>query len=252
MPDHRLPVPRAKAVVALFLTFAAGYVDIVGFLRVAHTFTAHMTGNTVHLGNHMIREDWHRLAITGAALLAFILGSIAGRAIIEIGSRRRFRRIASLTLFFEAALLSVAILVSWTAIPGAFMLELVVVLAGAMGLQTATLTRVGPLTIHTTFVTGMLNKLAQLLSHGLFLFYDGIMGKCQLRALRRKVMHDALYIFSIWLMYLVGAIVGAALASSTGLRCLFLPVAILIAAIAIDQLRPFSLQEEREEVNQAA
>jgi hypothetical protein len=29
-----------------------------------------------------------------------------------------------------------------------------------MGTQTATLTRIGPLTIHTTFVTGMLNKFA--------------------------------------------------------------------------------------------
>ena len=41
-----------------------------------------------------------------------------------------------------------------------------------MGLQTATLTRIGPLTIHTTFVTGMLNKFAQLLAHGMYHAYD--------------------------------------------------------------------------------
>jgi hypothetical protein len=35
-------------------------------------------------------------------------------------------------------------------------------LAAAMGIQTATLTGIGPLTAHTTFVTGMINKLAAL------------------------------------------------------------------------------------------
>ena len=34
-----------------------------------------------------------------------------------------------------------------------------------MGLQTATVTRIRAPTVHTTFVTGMLNKLAQLISH---------------------------------------------------------------------------------------
>lgn len=44
--------------------------------------------------------------------------------------------------------------------------------AGAMGIQTATLTRIGPLTVHTTFVTGRRNKLAQLVTRWIFLEHD--------------------------------------------------------------------------------
>jgi uncharacterized membrane protein YoaK (UPF0700 family) len=230
----------------------AGYVDIVGFVRVAQTFTAHMTGNTVHLAERVTRADWHSVVITAVALLAFILGSIAGRAIIEVGARRRYRRIASFTLMLEAALIAIAIVTSWITVPGRAMLEIIIVLAGAMGLQTATLTRVGPLTVHTTFVTGMLNKLAQLVAHALFLVYDTVIGKLPRHSERRQVIHDAMYICCIWLMYFVGAIVGAVLASATGLRCLLLPLGILAVAIVIDQLQPLSLQEERDEVKQAA
>ena len=33
------------------LSFAAASVDVVGYLSTYHMFTAHMTGNTIHLGN---------------------------------------------------------------------------------------------------------------------------------------------------------------------------------------------------------
>ena len=39
-----------KAVVALAVTFVAGFVDIVGYLGIYHILTAHVTGTTVHTG----------------------------------------------------------------------------------------------------------------------------------------------------------------------------------------------------------
>jgi hypothetical protein len=51
---------RTKAVVALVLTFAAGYVDIVGLLTIYNLFTAHMTGTTVHLGEATGRAELGR------------------------------------------------------------------------------------------------------------------------------------------------------------------------------------------------
>ncbi len=252
IPSHRSSAHRSKAAIALFLTFAAGYVDIVGFIRVARTFTAHMTGNTVHLAHRLTGADWYRADLSLAALAAFIVGSIVGRCIIEAGARHGFRRVASLALALECVLIAIPIGVSWSTVPGNSMIEIIIALAAAMGVQTATLTRVGPLTIHTTFVTGMLNKLAQLVSHAFFLTYDTFIARRPRRSETRHTVHEALYIFSIWVMYFCGGVIGAILAGRTGLRSLLLPLAILVVAIAVDQLQPLSLQEEQEELSQAA
>jgi uncharacterized membrane protein YoaK (UPF0700 family) len=124
---------------------------------------------------------------------------------------------------------------------------LLLFLAGAMGLQTATLTRIGPLTVHTTFVTGMINKFCQLVSHALFLSVDVLRGREGARVIRRQVTRRAAYIFSIWLLYLVGAMVGAHEESPLGMRSLFVPIAVLAAAIIVDQLWPFAVQEEQDQ-----
>lgn len=86
-------------------------------------------------------------------------------------------------------------------------------LAAAMGLQTATLTRVGPLTVNTTFVTGMLNKLAQLLARVLFHSYDlhrrsAASRDGQLRRDRRRELRQVGFIFAVWILYLTGAVCG--------------------------------------------
>jgi hypothetical protein len=66
-------------------------------------------------------------------------------------------------------------------------------LAAAMGLQTATVTRVGLVTVHTRFVTVMINKLAQLPSQAVFLTYDlengRSVGAIRQRTIRRAQFH---------------------------------------------------------------
>ena len=57
---------RLKAVVALSLAFAAGSVDIIGFISFGHVFTAHLTGTTVHLGEQLIRAEWWKAAKVSA------------------------------------------------------------------------------------------------------------------------------------------------------------------------------------------
>ena len=54
--------------------------------------------------------------------------------------------------------------------PGYF--GLVALLAFAMGVQAATLTHIGPLTIYTTFVTGTLAKFSEAFTRSLFWSYD--------------------------------------------------------------------------------
>jgi uncharacterized membrane protein YoaK (UPF0700 family) len=94
----------SKAAVALLLTFAAGCVDIVGYLTLDRVFTAHMTGETVHLAEDVLQQRWPDTAKPAVVVAAFLAGSAVGRTIIEIGSRNRVASIASATLLVEAAL----------------------------------------------------------------------------------------------------------------------------------------------------
>jgi len=245
---------ETKSVVALVLTFAAGYVDIVGYLSIYATFTAHMTGATVHLGNSLFNRSWRDALFSFLVIAAFVLGSLTGRTVIEIGARRKIRAIASWTLGLEAVLLALVaapLLQGGNIDPGARFPKLALaMLAGAMGLQTATITRVGGLTIHTTFVTGMLNKLSQLLSHILFETYDIAAGtaaaKRERLSHRAKKLGEGAFIFSIWCLYLVGAVAGTGAQSKWQLRALYAPAAIVCLAIVADQLRPLAVEEEKD------
>jgi uncharacterized membrane protein YoaK (UPF0700 family) len=129
--------------------------------------------------------------------------------------------------------------------------SLLVLLSLAMGLQTATLTRVGPLTVHTTFVTGMLNKLAQLVSHWMFHKYDlrhaASFQVPEVRERQRKVLKQARFIFSIWCLYLAGAVCGTFLTDLWSFKSLFVPSAVLLAVIVVDQRQPLSLEEEKDQ-----
>jgi uncharacterized membrane protein YoaK (UPF0700 family) len=144
MPEARfLQQHRYKVSVALLLTFASGLVDIVGYVGIFHFFTAHLTGTTVQLGHGLAERNWIDVAAAVSIMGAFVLGSVLGRAAIEIGSRRHIRRIGSITLAMEAALLS-ALAVTHFGIASKPYVNLAM-LAAAMGMQTATLTGIGPL-----------------------------------------------------------------------------------------------------------
>ena len=251
---------RAKRSIAVVLTFAAGIVDIVGYMTVYHLFVAHMTGTTVHFGNKLELGEWPDAVKAATVLASFVLGSVVGRAIIESGARRGKRTVASITMTAEAALVLTFL---WI---GSFVLKqfapdtipvgtaclLLAVLAAAMGLQTATLTRIGPLTIHTTFVTGMLNKLAQETARWLFWFHDSWTAHRRLADViagsgKHKAFRNALFMAGIWMSYMMGSIAGTWMDVRWKVAALYLPVVLLIVSIAVDQVRPLSLEEENDQ-----
>lgn len=247
---------KVKAGIALLLTFVAGFVDVVGYLAIYHLFTANMTGNTVHLGHDLVAGQYFAATIALSVLGAFVLGSIGGRALIEVGARLNLRSVASVTIAVEAALILGFIAVfntlSGTSKSTADICLLLVLLTIAMGIQAASLTRLGPLTVHTTFVTGMLNKLSQLISHALFRSYDliraGEHDGQRLREMRKQHMQEALFFFSIWFTYFVAALAGSVCYSRWSVQVMYLPPFLLGVAIIVDQFHPLSLQEEQDQL----
>jgi uncharacterized membrane protein YoaK (UPF0700 family) len=237
-----------KTVIALLLTFAAGLVDIVGYLGVLHFFTAHLTGATVELGHGLANHNWVNVSAVAIIVASFFCGSVLGRILIEIGSRKRIRRIATVTLAIEAVMLAALAQVR----PGFAIRPFwgLAMLAAAMGIQTATLTGIGPLTVHTTFVTGMINKLAQLVSHLMFRGYDLLHSKSRNAEAHRDQRRDrqqALFLSAVWLFYVGGAAIGTWAFSSLGLRTLFIAVGLLLISLATDQFFPLSIREEKEQ-----
>lgn len=245
-----------KSAVALMLTFSAGMVDIVGYIAVYHWFVAHMTGDTVHLGNQLATGKWSE-AEKGATVIAiFILGSVVGRAVIEAGARKGQRAIASITLMAEAALIFAFIFVRSfvfgpNGISGPGLLVLLALLAAAMGLQTATLTKIGPLTIHTTFVPGMLNKFAEAISEWFFWLYDQRQsGKPWRGSSRHPAFRNARFMGLIWFSYMIGSVAGTWTYSHWSVSVLYIPVSFLIICAAVDQRRPLVIEEEKEQTQE--
>ncbi len=225
---------------ALTLAFAAGCVDIIGFIRCGHAFTAHLTGETVRLGQGMIDLKSEEVSKAGVIIAIFVMGSIVGRAVIEVGSRVKIRSAAMMCLLLEAVLIALVIPSSRNQ-----MLSLGL-LAAAMGVQTATLTRLGPLTVHTTFVTGMLNKFAQLISHVCFLTYDVVRGSRTAVVSRAKFFSQARFIFAIWLLYVLGATVGTSTSSWWGVDALLLPAVLASLLACVDLISPLAVEEEKD------
>lgn len=237
-----------KMAIALMLTFASGLVDINGYLGVFHFFTAHLTGTTVHLGHDVVDKHWTDVLAAVSIVAAFLGGSILGRILIEVGSRRKFRKIASVVLTIEALLLLLAI--QLRAILPSIPYEGLALLAGAMGMQTAILTGIGPLTVHTTFVTGMLNKISQLVSHILFRKYDLRKSRAHDNTEKKNQRRDlvmASFLVAIWCCYVAGAAFGTWTFSLWGLRALFVAIGCLLVSVAVDGYWPLSIQEEIEQ-----
>ena len=254
-----LPNPDKRSV-ALLLTFVAGSVDVIGYLTIQHVFTAHVSGLTAHLGIDLTARDWGNVVIGASVIGAFLVGSILGRVIIEVGAGANFRRIASATLGLEMMLLLIFIVgneahlarVSDLSVRNAALL--LAVLGCAMGIQTATLTRVGSLTIHTTFVTGMINKLAQQFSHLVFesyaLYKVSSDRKSHYRALRNNSASQVAFFSSIWILYLLGAVAGSILDRRIGLSALYVGIFLLAGAITVDWAHPLAIEEEHDQSEQ--
>ncbi|MGB7436655.1 MAG: YoaK family protein [Candidatus Acidiferrum sp.] len=237
----------AKIGIASVLAFTSGIVDIIGYHGVFHYFTAHLTGTTVQLGHSLISRNTKDIAAAGVILSAFFLGSLIGRALIELGSRTQLRRIASITLMIEAVLL--AVVAGWFTEGGTPYWGLAA-LAGSMGIQTATMTGIGPLTVHTTFVTGMVNKLAQLVSRISFRSFDFWKTKSRTAVQQRnqsKEIQLASFIFGVWICHAGGAVLGTWSFGFWGLRALFIAVGLLGVSLLTDQIRPLSVREEKEQ-----
>ncbi|MDP1751918.1 MAG: YoaK family protein, partial [Reyranella sp.] len=165
------------------LAIVAGYADAVGFLTFG-AFAGAMTGNTVLLGIALAEADFGTAAQSAIIIAAFLVG-VAASAVLG-------RRIPLVAIFgIEAAAIVAA---AWIA-----PLFAAPVLAFAMGLQNATLTRFAGASLNTVVLTGNLQKMMQ-----------GFLGRfTEPTKPPGSDVANSTMIAGLWIAYLAGVVAGA-------------------------------------------
>jgi uncharacterized membrane protein YoaK (UPF0700 family) len=153
-----------RAALAVVLTAVAGAVDALSFTSLGRVFTANMTGNIVLLGiaagQGLGAETWR----SGLAFASFSAGLLTGYQLVHPAARaaRLLRTSIRIAFGVELALLA-AFFAVWLAAgghpAGGTLLVLICLSALAMGMQSATATRLAVTGVSTTYVTGTLTSL---------------------------------------------------------------------------------------------
>lgn len=240
---------------AVAATWIAGFVDVVGFLLLAHILTANMSGNSVRIAVGGATGKSASILERGWPVACFTAGLMASALVHEIGARRRFLSTSAITYGIEAVLLTYVevFYVSSgrivTTAPQYFVPA--ALLALAMGMQNATLTRVGALSVRTTHITGTISEFVEGFSQFLFWAFDRLRGSGARRrhrvfavALRQRSFQEAVLTAFLWISFVIGAFCGT-LAIHDFKRYLLLPPIVMLGLFMIfDLLRPLAASAE--------
>ena len=186
------------------LCLTGGSADAVSFLRYG-TFVGAMTGNTVLLGTDIVGGRPDRAIYHLCIIATFLIAVIVARASLLS------RMPVAIPLLAGAVLLGATELIAgeWSAL----------LAAAALGLQNATVPKIGGVSINTVFVTGDLFRL----------------GSAVPRAGDPRHRNEVSLLTTAWIAYAAGAVLGAA-----ALHFIAYPMivpAVLAAAAAIIETR---------------
>jgi uncharacterized membrane protein YoaK (UPF0700 family) len=146
----------------LLLTGVSGLVDATSYLQLGHVFVANMTGNIVFLGFALAGATGISLQNSATAIVSFLVGALAAARL----ARRRELEGASLLRIATAiqcviVVLAIAFGFASRAPNGVTAYAVVALLAAAMGVQSATTSRLAIPGFNSTVVlTTMLSTLA--------------------------------------------------------------------------------------------
>lgn len=234
----------------MLLTCTSGFVDLIGYVALLHLFTANMTGNTVHLGRAIANFDLREIVQSALAVATFMLGLLASRLAVDVARRIGFRRIAGAIFLVEAVMLAIYGIVGVPLLARendvkstATYSLLLVLLAGAMGLQNAAMTHFGPLTVRTTHVTGTLAELAEQIAEVVIWIADRAGEGRVADVVKQPAFREMVLLAGTWCFYLAGAIVATAAFSRWKLVCIAAPIAALLFLVGFDSLHPMIVFE---------
>lgn len=211
----------------LLLALAGAGVDavmIIGF----NVLTAAQTGNTILLAVALARGQFALGLSAAISVIAYVAGAALGEVFLVRQSRTKTSGIAA-TLLAEAALLGLLLVlwrVSGSAPSQTTGLALVAIAAVAMGIQSAAVRCLhnGPT---TTYITGLLTS-----------FTTGVIRNFLVPGTSGHSSGDSPWQYgTVWVTYLAGAIVCGLIYLFAGTMALLLPIASVVAVIALGPRR---------------
>jgi uncharacterized membrane protein YoaK (UPF0700 family) len=137
------------------LAFVGGYGDAASFV-LAKTFTGHVTGNLVLEAIAVAAHDWRATLEHFSAIVTFLIGIF-----LSVLIERRLKARPSWPLLPTIMGTEVILIVAASlALNVAHGVELFVIFVSlALGLQNGAFRRVGGISVHTTYLTGMITSL---------------------------------------------------------------------------------------------
>jgi uncharacterized membrane protein YoaK (UPF0700 family) len=139
------------------LAFVGGYGDAAGFV-LAKTFTGHVTGNLVLGAIAVAARDWRASLGHFSAILTFLIGVLLSTLIVRPLNAWSAWPMLPTIMGMEVILIGTASLVLASHVPhGAELFVIGVSLA--LALQNGAFRHVGGISVHTTYLTGMITSL---------------------------------------------------------------------------------------------
>lgn len=141
------------------LAFVGGYCDAAGFV-LAKAFTGHVTGNLVLGAIAVVTHDWRSMVARLSAIVTFLIGVLVSMLIARRPNPKvRLSWPVLPTIMGIEAILIVAASLAFTSDAAARVEIFVIFVSLALGLQNGAFRRVGGISVHTNYLTGMITSL---------------------------------------------------------------------------------------------
>ncbi|EHQ07618.1 YoaK family protein [Leptonema illini] len=217
-PEARLPQILLPG--AFFLSFTAGFINVVSFLGLFHQAISHTTGNVTRLAASVASGKYAEAQTFVLIVLCFMIGASVSGYITHDSQFKPGRRYGVLLMIESAFIIAAASLLLQNSVYGEYLLSM------ACGLQNAMATSYSGAVVRTTHMTGIITDL-------------GILIGQMLR--NRKVPLLRFSLFSILLLgFLSGGSIGQVFFQRMGFFALYAPALwLFIAGLIYFLLRIF-------------
>jgi uncharacterized membrane protein YoaK (UPF0700 family) len=204
------------------LAFIGGYADASSYL-LARTFTGHLTGNCVLAAVSAASKDLYLTLDRLLAVIVFLGGILFSLVLNRFAPVRLRPSSLAIAMFIEVLLFMIASLFLSS---GANQELFIVCMCLALGIQNGALDKTNGISVHSTYMTGMVTALMQK-------SFDHFSSK---RSPKEDFSRDSArltieVLAPMWISFIFGAVTGAVIVSSfhsIGLLGIVLPLILLI------------------------
>ena len=206
------------------LAFVGGYGDAASFV-LAKTFTGHVTGNLVLGAIAVAAHDWRALLGHLSAIVTFFLGVFLSALIVRPLKSWASWPLLPIVMGIEVMLMAAASLVLASGVTHG--IEIFVIFVSlALGLQNGAFRQAGGISVHTTYLTGMITSLISTEAEK----YTSEAAPAPGKARDPQIA----LLCGIWIAFVVGAGTGAAMVLRFGALGMLGAALLLIALIPGD------------------